>query len=271
MSFINEFREDGNKRLYQRGINKEGDEMLIVEYNGYDDIVVEFQDENACRVHTQYANFVRGSVRNSMKPKHGFHGYIGNGKYKTEGRGENGERLHIQAYESWRKMHLRAENFDGKHPSYEDVTICKEWWNYQNFAEWFEKNYYEVEGEVMCVDKDIKDPFSRCYSPSTCLIVPNCINELFKKMEISEEGLPTGVHRRSDSIAERYRSRTKILDENGKAKIVSKTTKTPEEAFEFYKENKEKYIKQMAEKYKNVITKELYEILMNYEVEMYLH
>ena len=168
-------------------------------------------------------------------------------------------------------MHRRAENYDGEHPSYEDVTVCEEWWDYQNFAEWYEKNYYEIEGDFLCLDKDIKDPFSRVYSPNTCILIPNVINEIFKKTAVSNDGLPTGVYRRTDTMVERYRSRTKILDENGKAKIVSKTTKTPEEAFEFYKENKEKYIKQMAEKYKNMITKELYEILMKYEVEMYLH
>lgn len=270
MSFINEFIQDGNKRLYQEGVNKKGDKMMIIEYNNYKDIVVEFQDENACQVHTQYANFVRGNVRNNKKPVHGYHGYVGSGKYKTEGRDENGKRVHIQAYESWRKMHLRSENYDGNHPSYSDVTVCEEWWCYQNFAEWFEKNYYEVEGEFMCVDKDIKDPFSRCYSPSTCLIVPNSINEIFKNMELKPDGLPTGVHRRKDMKVERYRSETVILDEKGNVVPVrSKSCDTPEEAFEFYKKHKEMYIKQMAEKFKNKISKELYDILLEYEVIPY--
>ena len=266
MSFINEFREDGSKRLYQRGVNKEGDVMLIVEYNDYDDIVVEFQDENACRVHTQYANFVRGGVRNYKKPKHGYHGYVGTGKYKSEHVGENGERVLHSSYKIWSSMHRRAENFDGKHPSYEDVTVCEEWWDYQNFAEWYEKNYYEIEGDFVCLDKDIKDPYSRTYSPNTCILIPNVINELFKNTKASTDGLPNGVYRRKDRDVERYRAATKILDENGKVKKVSKTTKTPEEAFEFYKKHKELYIKQMAEKHKHMLTKEVYELLMAYEV-----
>lgn len=266
MSFINEFREDGSKRLYQKGVNNEGDSMMIVEYNGYDDIVVEFQDENACRVHTQYANFVRGVVKNYKKPRHGYHGYMGVGKYTSEHLDENGKRVIHSSYKIWSSMHRRAENYDGDHPSYEDVTVCEEWWDYQNFAEWYEKNYYEIEGDFLCLDKDIKDPFSRVYSPNTCILLPNVINEIFKKTTAVEDGLPVGVRRRKDLSVERYRTRTKILDENGKPKIVGKTTKTPEEAFEFYKENKEKYIKQMAEKHKDKLTNETYDLLMAYEV-----
>lgn len=270
MSFINEFREDRSKRLYQKGVNNDGDLMMIIEYNGYDDIIVEFQDDGACKVHTQYANFVRGIVKNYNKVKYGYHGYIGVGKYASEHRDENKNRILHHSYKVWSGMHNRAENYDGKHPSYSDVTVCEEWWNYQNFAEWYEKNYYEIEGDFLCLDKDIKDPYSRVYSPNTCMLVPDCINNIFKKMEDRPDGLPIGVHRRKDMKVERYRSRTVILDEKGNPKPVnSPSTETPEEAFEFYKKHKELYIKQMAEKHKNILTEEAYKILMEYEVVPY--
>lgn len=267
--YLNEFKELGSERLGQVGVNKEGDQMVIVEYNDYKDVTVVFPKTN-CKVHTQYVNFLKGYVKNYNKVRFGNHGYLGQGKYKSEGRDSNGNRQHIQAYESWRKMHLRAENFDGEHPSYADVTICEEWWNYQNFAAWFEENYYDIEDDFMCVDKDIINPISKIYSPETCCIVPNKINDIFKKPKSDTKELPTGVHLRKDMKAVRYRSRTKVYDEYGNLKTVSKTTKTPEEAFEFYKENKEKYIKQVAYMYKPEIPERVYIAMMNYKVVPYL-
>ena len=41
-----------------------------------------------------------------------------------------------------------------------------------------------------------------------------------------------------------------------------------EKAFNCYKEFKEKYIKQIADEYKDLIPKELYEALYKYEVEI---
>ena len=42
--------------------------------------------------------------------------------------------------------------------------------------------------------------------------------------------------------------------------------KTPEEAFQVYKQFKERYIKEVAEEYKNVIPQKLYEAMINYKI-----
>ena len=51
-------------RLGEVRKNSYGTEMIIVEYNGYENTVVEFQDEHRARVHTTYGNFIRSQVRN---------------------------------------------------------------------------------------------------------------------------------------------------------------------------------------------------------------
>ena len=68
-----------------------------------------------------------------------------------------------------------------KFPTYENCIVCDEWLNYQNFARWFDINYYEIEGEVMCLDKDILFKGNKIYSPKTCIFVPRGINNLFTK------------------------------------------------------------------------------------------
>lgn len=42
---------------------------------------------------------------------------------------------------------------------------------------------------------------------------------------------------------------------------------TIEEAFQAYKEAKEEYIKEVAYKYKEIITKQVYQAMINYKVE----
>ena len=59
-----------------------------------------------------------------------------------------------------------------KHPTYENVYVCEEWHNFQNFAKWYYNNYYSINEERMEIDKDILYKNNKVYSPDTCIIVP---------------------------------------------------------------------------------------------------
>ena len=48
----------------------------------------------------------------------------------------------------------------------------------------------------------------------------------------------------------------------------SKGFNTAEEAFQEYKKTKEKLIKEMAEKYKDVVMNSVYEAMMNWKIEI---
>ena len=63
-----------------------------------------------------------------------------------------------------------------KNPTYKNTTVCIEWCNFQNFAQWFEKNYIDD----WALDKDILVKGNKVYSPETCCFVPREINEVFK-------------------------------------------------------------------------------------------
>ena len=74
------------ERLGTTKNNKEslgGYKMKIVEYNGKDDITVEFQDEYNAKVHTGYNNFKKGDVKNPYHPSVYGVGYLGEGKYNA--------------------------------------------------------------------------------------------------------------------------------------------------------------------------------------------
>lgn len=91
----------------------------------------------------------------------GFRGY---GRHKTLI-----DRKITPSYYTWRSMIQRCYDEDCKgYRFYGDCTVCDEWHNFQNFAEWFEEN--KIDGYHL--DKDSKVKGNRVYSPETCIFLP---------------------------------------------------------------------------------------------------
>jgi hypothetical protein len=189
-------------------------------------------------------------------------GYIGKGKYKSK---ENGKNTH--QYMTWREMIRRcySEKYHERCPTYKGCSVAEEWHCFQNFAEWYDQNYYQIEGEVTHLDKDIIVKGNRVYSPNTCVFVPQKINVLFIKNNIRRGDLPIGVSLKKSSKKLPY----VVVFSIGIGKTITiGCYGTPEEAFNSYKELKEKHIKEVANEYKNKIPILLYDALIKYEVEI---
>ena len=158
--------------------------------------------------------------------------------------------------------------------TYKDCYVCDEWLNFQNFAKWYEDNYYECNGEEMSLDKDILIKGNKIYSPNTCVFTPQRINVLFTKSDANRGEYPIGVHYKFKKVNEyeyHYLEVKCSIMENGKKK--GKVLKTlplnrPFQAFTIYKQFKENYIKQVADEYKDLIPQKLYEALYKWEVEI---
>lgn len=240
-------------RVGEEYITNEGFKLKIIRYINNINVSVEFEDGNI--VHNlQYDNIKRGSVRNPYHRTICNIGYIGDNfisKYNF---------LYEKHYRNWFNMITRCydEKELMKYPTYRDVTVCEEWHNFQNFREWSELNY--IDGFYL--DKDILVKGNKLYSPNTCCFVPCEINNLFLKSNSIRGDLPIGVH--FDKYSGKYRASLKI---NGKVKGL-KRCETPEEAFEIYKQAKENYIKEMAEKWKDKIFENVYNTLLNYKVNI---
>lgn len=95
-----------------------------------------------------------------------------------------------KAYIVWGSMLTRCYK-DNANLTYNDVTVCLEWHNFQNFAQWYEQNceYHMQEWEL---DKDIICKDCKEYSPENCTFVPHEINCLFRQSPKRE--LPTGIY-----------------------------------------------------------------------------
>ena len=249
-------------RTNEVNISNEGYLIKIVEYNNYDDVWIEFQDEYKIRVHTTYKHFKNGGVKNPYHKVMYNIGYFGQNKYSRK--------THPKIYDTWHDMLKRCYNpyYINKHLTYIDCYVCEEWHNFQNFAKWYEENYYEVENQRVHLDKDILNKGNKIYSPETCIFVPQRINVLFTKSDNKRGKYPIGVSYYSKDKA-LYVNCSIIENDNKKQKYLGIfSINEPYQAFTCYKNFKEKYIKQIADEYKELIPIELYEAMYRYEVEI---
>ncbi|UGO50602.1 HNH endonuclease [Bacillus phage vB_BanS_Sophrita] len=243
-----------NDRTGESNTNNYGSKMTIIKYDGANDIIVEF--ENGYRKQTSYNSFKEGVVKTPYdKTVHGT-GYVGEGNYQIYDKDNKSKKT--KSYEVWSSMIRRcySEEFQRKHPSYVDCTVCLEWHNYQIFSDWFQSNYYEIEGEQMNLDKDILIKGNKIYNPESSIFVPKKINSLFPKVDARRGSTPIGVQ----FIYNTYRAYS--------SNQYLGTYSTSEEAFIAYKRYKENVIKDVANEYMGKIPLKLYYALMTYEVEI---
>lgn len=237
---------DANLRLVGKQFKtKENDLITILKFENGKRITISFQDGTIVENIT-ISNIRSGTIKNkNNKSIYGI-GFIGYGKHIPKN--------NAVAYKTWKGVFNRCYNKNNKNNvNYLNViTICENWHNYQNFAEWFENNY--IVGFEL--DKDILIDGNKIYSPNTCCFVPQEINNIFKKNQKKKYNLPIGVF---------YREKSKKYI----SMLNNKTLgyyENIEDAFNCYKKEKENYYKKIADKWKDRISIEVYNILYNKEV-----
>lgn len=172
----------------------------------------------------------------------------------------NKDEITTKAYKIYGAMFRRCNSPIGsKHnPAYHDCFVCDEWHYFSNFLSWFKDNY--IKGYAL--DKDILVKGNKMYSPETCCFVPIEVNSLLTNRR-NHRGNALGTFKTKNGTFQAHC--------NIRGKIVHLGTfKTEKEAFTAYKQCKESYIKEVAQKYYNdgKITKRVYDALMKYEVEI---
>ena len=250
-------------RTGEKNYNTFGSEMIIINYRNAHDIDVYFPEYDWIFKGAKYNAFKRGKIKCPYEKTVYGVGYIGEGEYKAL---ENGK--HTKCYNTWYHMLRRCydEKFHERQPTYKDCKVCDEWYNFQNFGDWYEENYYKVEGERMCLDKDILVKHNKIYSPDTCIFVPERINTLFVKCDNArgESVIGTTLHQG------KYVVRCRIINpKTGKSKKEHLGVyNTQEKGFEVYKYHKERNINEVADYYFGRIPQKLYNALYKYEVEI---
>ena len=246
-------REIKKYRIGETNINKEGLNMKIIDYIRVDNIIVQFDDMTI--VNTKYSDFKSGSTSNKNNPSVRGIGYVGYGDYKVFD--NNGS---ASIYYSWKSMINRCYDSDtqSKHPTYIGCEVCNEWHNFQNYAKWYEENYYSVDNEKMHLDKDILYINNKIYSPEKCIFVPSYINSIFRGMNYAGATKRIRKYKGMETIT--YES---YITKNKKPYYIG-GFKTEEIARKKYNEEKVKYLMEIANQYKCKIPERLYVAMIKY-------
>lgn len=166
--------------------------------------------------------------------------------------------VRVNSYEIWRHGVIRCwhTKYEGNE-AYRNVRFCDRWLDYSNFHEdVVDMIGYGVEGFTL--DKDIlSEKGNKIYSKETCCFVPVEVNAMLTKSDKTRGKWLIGVdyHKKTKKFRARHRGHLGMFD-------------TEIEAFYVYKEAKEAYIKELANKYKDQIDPRAYEALMSYEVSI---
>lgn len=162
-------------------------------------------------------------------------------------------------YTRWDGMLSRCYRVSDTSKSYMECSVSEEFKSYALFYDWCQNQIGFSFGFEL--DKDLLKKGNKEYHPDKCVFIPKEIN-LFIRVKKQIRGMyPIGVtiNRWGNYIAQ-----ISIHSEN----VYLGWHKTPEQAFQAYKQAKEAHIKVLANKYRDQIDPRAYEALMRYEVKI---
>ena len=176
--------------------------------------------------------------------------------------GEEATRINnrqIKERELWSSMLTRCydDKYHSRFQAYVGCSVSDNFKYFPYFKEWCNQQIgFNIEGFEL--DKDILVKGNKIYSEDTCCFVPREINSLFVKRKKSRGNFALGVDYKKSVKKFRARCGNKYLG----------LFNTELEAFYAYKQAKETYIKEVANKWKDQIDPRVYNALMKYEVEI---
>jgi hypothetical protein len=228
---------------------EDGRTVEIIEYFSARNITIKFNDGVVLNK-IQYGNFNIGNIRNFNMPNVFGIGFLGYGKYVSF--------KNNKCYQTWTSLMARSysDYVHSRRPTYIGCSVHPDWHNFQVFAEWYYKNYKEG----FHLDKDILIKGNKVYSEKTCCFVPKEINGLFTTRKLDRGRFLIGVSKRRNS----YFASVNI---NGNRAFLG-DFHNETEAFNAYKIAKEKGIKFVANKFRDQITPECYNALINWTIDI---
>ena len=213
---------------------------------------------------TVYLGSIRnGYVKDRYAPSVYDIGIIGD-KYPSRVNGRN-----TKEYMLWMGMLQRCysdtnvcDSSKKKYPTYEDCEVSDNFKSYEYFYDWCHNQIgFGVKGWQL--DKDLLIKGNKVYSESTCVFIPAEVNTLLVKSDKIRGKHPIGVYWRNTKKA----FVAQVNKSKGKPEYLG-SFKTELEAFNAYKEVKENYLKEIANKWKSQIDERAYNALMNYTVDI---
>ena len=232
-------------------------DFKIVKYNNNRNVEIQFLN-TGYEATVELVQVKRGEVKDRYVPSVYGVGIVGN-KYPIKVND-----VQTKEYGLWKSMLRRcySDNSKNKNPTYEGCEVSDNFKSYEYFYEWCDKQIgFGVKGFEL--DKDLLVKGNKVYSESTCVFLPQEINTLLIKCTASRGKHPIGVCWSNTNKA--------FIAQVGKNKGKQEHLgyfKTELEAFKAYKQAKESFVKEQANKWKSQIDERAYNALMSYEVSI---
>lgn len=250
--------------LNKKYTSKSGWTLTISKYHDPRKVDIIWQDGSTDTVYPSEIKL--GSARPLNKPSVAGIGFFGTGKY-TPGGYKSGIQVPKHIYAYWTRMIIRCYNplemMKNGSRHYVYVNVCKDWLNFQNFAEWaLSQPNHDMDYDL---EKDLLGD-SLEYSPENCCFVPTKINAFLTENQTSVNGLPIGVNYikpGSHGAKDGYIARCHV---DGVRKYLGYYD-DPISAYAAYKAEKESYARSLAEEFKDTITQRAYDKLSNYTLD----
>ena len=237
--------------------SKSSGDFKILKYN--DNRNVDIQFINTGFETTAYLGDIKnGEIKDPYSPSVCGVGISGT-KYPSKING-----VRTKEYGLWVRMLERcySDSFKKKNPTYIDCEVSDNFKSYEYFYEWCNKQIgFGVEGWQL--DKDLLIKGNKVYSEDFCIFIPKEINSLLVKSAASRGGHLIGVCWSKTHKA----FKAQVSKNKGKSEHLGYFN-TELEAFNTYKQAKEEFIKEQANKWNGKIDDRAYEALMGYKVEI---
>ena len=232
-------------------------DFKVLKYNDSRNVIIQFLKTGFETV-VQLTHIKSGKVKDPHLPSVYGVGILGT-KYSSRVNS-----VQTKEYTLWCHMLERcySDAFKKKKPTYIGCEVSENFKSYEYFYEWCQ-NQIGFSNEGWQLDKDLLIKGNKVYSENTSVFLPSEINTLLIKREASRGKHPIGVYWSNSNKA----FVAMVRKNKGKPERLG-CFATEIEAFNAYKQAKESFIKEQAEKWKGKVDDRAYEALMNYQVEI---
>ena len=254
MKYLNDVSKDCVGKIC-KSLNS-GD-FKILKYNNNRNVEIQFL-RTGYKTSVHLVQVKNGSVKDPYLPSVYGVGVVG-AKYPSTISG-----VLTKEYILWKHMLERcySDAFKKRCPTYEGCEASYKLKSYEYFYEWCNKQVgFGVDGFEL--DKDLLIKGNKVYSESTCVFIPKEINLALSTKKSQRGESLIGVY-----WCKRDKAFKAMVNKNkGRSECLG-YFKTELEAFNAYKQAKESFIKEQANKWKSQIDERAYNALMNYEVNI---
>ena len=236
-------------------------DFKIVKYNNSRNVDIQFIN-TGFETSSQLEHIKNGNVKDPYVAS--VHGVgVAGAKYPSKING-----VKTKEHTLWCNMLKRcySDDFKKKNPTYEGCEVSENFKSYEYFYEWCNRQIgFGNEGNEspFHLDKDLLIKGNKVYSENTSVFIPREINSVLTKCTASRGENLIGVCWSKTNKA----FMAQVCKSKGKREHLG-FFKTELEAFEAYKQAKESFVKEQANKWKGQIDIRAYNALMNYTVEI---